>query len=112
MQPYTYVVESILNTGQLPVLIYNGQDDLIVTSPGTMSWVEKLNWPLADNFTATNFGLWTDNSGNVIGYKKRAGELELRIVNKAGHLVPMDQPNSAISMATDFIERCLNATKH
>jgi len=112
MQPYTYVVESILNKAKLPILIYNGQDDLIVTSPGTMSWVEKLNWPFAANFTATNFDLWTDLSQNVIGYKKRVGNLELRIVNKAGHLVPKDTPNSAIDMATDFIERCRNETKH
>lgn len=27
----------------------------------------------------------------VAGYWKRAGKLELRTVNNAGHLVPMDQ---------------------
>ena len=112
MQPYTYVVEAILNIGTIPVLIYNGQDDLIVTSPGTMTWVEKLNWVNATEFVNTNFDVWTDSQKNVVGYKKRVGNLEMRIVNKAGHMVPQDQPVNALDMATDFITRCLNTTKH
>lgn len=112
MQPYTYVVEAILNIGTIPVLIYNGQDDLIVTSPGTMTWVEKLNWVNATEFVNTNFDVWTDSQKNVVGYKKRVGNLEMRIVNKAGHMVPQDQPVNALDMATDFITRCLNTKKH
>jgi carboxypeptidase C (cathepsin A) len=37
-------------------------------------------------------------------YKKVAGNLEFRIVNKAGHLVPMDQPVAALDMLTQFVE--------
>jgi vitellogenic carboxypeptidase-like protein len=106
MQPCTNVVESILNNWNLPILIYNGQDDLIVTSPGTMSWVEKMNWVNGTTFAAQDFEVWNDEKFNTIGYKKRVGLLELRIVNKAGHLVPQDQPASALDMITDFIERC------
>lgn len=112
MRPYNYVVEDLLNKNTLPIIIYNGQDDLIVTNAGTMSWVEKLQWSGASEFTSMNFNLWTDAKNNVIGYHKRYGPLELRIVNKAGHLVPMDQPSSAIDMAYSFIERCLNSTSH
>ncbi len=36
--PETARVEYLLSKN-LPVLIYNGQDDLIVTNPGTMRWV-------------------------------------------------------------------------
>lgn len=111
MQPYTHVVEDILSRN-FPMIIYNGQDDLIVTNAGTMSWVEKLNWKNATDFVNTDYSVWNDTAGNVIGYRKRVGPLEMRIVNKAGHLVPMDQPASAINMAYDFITRCLNSTSH
>lgn len=36
---------------------------------------------------------------------KAAGNLELRIVNNAGHLVPMDRPEEALDMATSFVDR-------
>ena len=39
---------------------------------------------------------------------KRAGLLEFRIVNKAGHLVPMDRPVEALDMVTSFVQRALN----
>ena len=42
-------VEYLLNNG-IPVMIYNGQDDLIVQNPGTMRWVEELNYPDAEVF--------------------------------------------------------------
>ena len=111
MQPYTYVVEDLLDR-KLQMIIYNGQDDLIVTNAGTMSWVEKLRWTHAETFTGTNFEVWYDKNGGVRGYKKRVENLEMRIVNKAGHLVPMDQPESAIDLAYDFVARCLNSTAH
>jgi carboxypeptidase C (cathepsin A) len=41
MKPEITRVEEILYRG-LPVLIYNGQDDLIVQNPGTMKWVDRI----------------------------------------------------------------------
>ncbi len=34
-------VSYLLSKG-IPVLVYNGQDDLIVQTPGTMKWLERL----------------------------------------------------------------------
>jgi carboxypeptidase C (cathepsin A) len=39
----------------------------------------------------------------VVGYKKKVGNLELRTVNNAGHLVPMDQGEVALSMVDEFV---------
>ncbi len=39
---------------------------------------------------------------------KRAGLLEFRIVNKAGHLVPMDRPVEALDMVVSFVQRAMN----
>lgn len=38
MKSEVRIVESLLQK-KVPVLIYNGQDDLIVETPGTIKWV-------------------------------------------------------------------------
>lgn len=44
MMPYVDRVEYLLRQN-MPVLIYNGQNDIIVESPGTMRWVERIGYP-------------------------------------------------------------------
>ncbi len=39
----------------------------------------------------------------MVGSMKSAGLLELRIVNNAGHLVPMDTPEAALDLVTSFV---------
>lgn len=34
------------------------------------------------------------------------GLLELRTVNNAGHLVPMDQGEAALNMLNEFVAKC------
>lgn len=83
---------------KINVMIYNGQNDLIVESPGTFKWAEKIHYDDAEKYRATRFETWKVN-GKVAGYRKSVGLLELRTVNNAGHLVPMDQGASALAMA-------------
>ena len=45
--------------------------------------------------------------GKVAGFHKRVGNLELRTINDAGHLVPMDQGHHALFMARHFVSRSL-----
>lgn len=88
----------------VPILIYNGQDDLIVQSAGTMKWVEKLQYRDSQKFLDTDFSVWkVDNE--VVGSKKSAGLLSFYIVNNAGHMVPMDSPKAALNMASSFINK-------
>lgn len=84
------IVEELLYRG-VPVLIYNGQDDLIVQTPGTMKWVDRIFFSQAEEFRKKLFTPWKINN-KVVGAMKSAGLLEFRIVNNAGHLVPMDRP--------------------
>jgi carboxypeptidase C (cathepsin A) len=83
-------VEYLLSKN-VPVLVYNGQDDLIVQSAGTMKWVDKLRYANIEEFKSSLFTAWKIN-GKIVGSIKSAGLLEFRIVNNAGHLVPMDCP--------------------
>ena len=49
---------------------------------------------------------WKVND-KVAGFHKIVGHLELRTVNDAGHLVPMDQGKAAQHMMRDFVKRSL-----
>ncbi len=44
----------------------------------------------------------------MAGYYKSAGNLELKTVNNAGHLVPMDQGVNALEMVRAFTKKCLS----
>ena len=73
MQTETDRVAYLLHKG-LPVLIYNGQDDLIVTTPGTMKWVDNIYYAQAEEFRSKLFSPWTI-SGKMVGTIKSAGLL-------------------------------------
>lgn len=110
MQSSVESVEFLLQNGY-QLLIYNGQDDLIVTNPGTMTWVDRLNWSGSDKFKNSDFNIWRFSNNSVVGYSKRTSNLELRIINKAGHFVPMDQPVVAAAMVKEFIGNCTSSVK-
>lgn len=46
-------------------------------------------------------------NGKVAGFNKIVGKLELRTVNDAGHLVPMDQGENSLEMVKSFVQRSL-----
>ena len=48
------------------------------------------------------FSVWKVE-GKTVGYRKSAGLYELRTVNNAGHLVPMDQGPAARQLLKDFV---------
>lgn len=57
-------------------------------------------------FRDTLFTPWKINN-QVKGFYKRVGNLELRTINDAGHLLPMDQGEVALNMLNDFIKNAL-----
>jgi carboxypeptidase C (cathepsin A) len=82
-------LENLLATG-FPVLYYNGQNDIIVCTICTESWLDKVNysWNKNNEFYNEYFKTW--NTTTVAGYYKFKDNLNFATVNKAGHLVPMD----------------------
>lgn len=44
MKPVTSEVEKLLNTTAVKVVVYSGILDLICATPGTVKWVNNLNW--------------------------------------------------------------------
>ena len=66
-------VEFLLSKN-VPVLVYNGQDDLIVQSAGTMKWVDRLRYSKIDDFKKSLFSSWKIK-GKVVGSMKSSGLL-------------------------------------
>lgn len=97
----SYVVEKI------PVLLYNGQFDIIVNSPAAQNWINNLQWSGKQGFYGASFNSWILNNGTVAGFNKSYNNLHFSLVNKAGHLSPHDQLESTIEMLNSFISSTL-----
>ena len=51
---------------------------------------------------------WKINN-QVKGFYKRVGKLELRTINNAGHLIPMDQGEAALNMLDGFVQSAMQS---
>ncbi|XP_070160029.1 retinoid-inducible serine carboxypeptidase-like [Polyergus mexicanus] len=91
MKPVINIVEQLLNETCLNVFVYNGQLDLIVDTPGTLLWVEKLKWK--DGNTWKSSVRQPLVSEEIIeGFLKTYNKFWMYWVNRAGHMVPKDNP--------------------
>mmetsp|Transcript_26175 Transcript_26175/g.23032 ORF Transcript_26175/g.23032 Transcript_26175/m.23032 type:complete len:159 (-) Transcript_26175:146-622(-) len=87
----------------LRTMLYNGQDDIICNSPNQQNWVGKMSWSASNKFYDTPFQVWQYANETVAGLAKNTDALTFVIVNKAGHLAPMDQINTTTEMVRRFI---------
>ncbi|KAJ8667663.1 hypothetical protein QAD02_009326 [Eretmocerus hayati] len=91
MTPVDNLVEQLLDQTDLKVIVYNGQLDLIVCTPGTWSWINKLRWDYAQHWQASMPSPLVVNDV-IEGYHKSFDDLSFYWVEKAGHLVPSENP--------------------
>jgi vitellogenic carboxypeptidase-like protein len=89
---------------QIPVLLYNGQDDLAVNTPSAENWIAAMEWSGRDDYLKADKTIWKVN-GEVAGYVRTAKNLTQLVILKAGNLVPMDQPKNALDMVRRFINK-------
>lgn len=97
MKPVTDVVEEVLDNTDLQVVVFNGQLDLIVDSLGTLRWVDRLEWSGSSQWRSANREPLTIN-GVIEGYVKNAKNLYFYWINRAGHMVPTDNPAAATEL--------------
>ncbi|XP_077286830.1 retinoid-inducible serine carboxypeptidase-like isoform X1 [Arctopsyche grandis] len=89
MKPVTSVVESLLNETNINVHVYNGNVDLICSTPGQMVWINKLKSEATTIFqTALRRTIWVNNT--MEGYEKHGGKFALFWINVAGHSAPIE----------------------
>ncbi|XP_050456728.1 retinoid-inducible serine carboxypeptidase-like isoform X2 [Cataglyphis hispanica] len=91
MKPVINIVEQLLNETNLNVFVYNGQLDLIVDTPGTLLWVEKLKWKDANTWK-NSVRQPLISKEFIEGFLKTYDTFWMYWVNRAGHMVPKDNP--------------------
>lgn len=97
MKPVTQIVERLLNETSLNVVVYSGQLDLIVDTPGSLSWVQKLQWPGAEDWRNAVHEPLSVN-GMLEGYVKSSPQFSFYWIARAGHMVPSDNPYAALEL--------------
>eukprot|EP00873_Tetraselmis_striata_P026182 jgi/Tetstr1/446446/TSEL_033988.t1 len=99
MKNVTTDVDHLLDAG-LNVTVYNGQLDLICCTRGTELWLKSLKWGGAKKFgTATRMPLYVGTPGSNTGaFYKSYQNLAIFYIMNAGHMVPSDTPEMALSM--------------
>jgi len=88
---------------EIPVLLYNGDMDLICNMDGTSTWLSVLDWPYKAQFNSAKNVNWTIPGFGQAGYYRTASTLTQVVVTGAGHMVPYDQPRAAQDLVFRFI---------
>lgn len=106
-QAYAFLNESVMVSKKewlnrvldegIEVLIYNGNQDVIVHVPGMNRVVNSLKWSQRSQFEEAKrkkFWVWNGDSGRgeLAAYVAEGGGLAYAVVRKAGHMVPISQP--------------------
>ena len=99
----SYADEVLTCLRSTKVLIYNGQNDVVVNTAGVLQYLNSLNWNNIQQWKRAEKQIWTIH-GEVKGWAKTYGNLWFVLVNGAGHMVPGDQPNSAFNMIGHFLK--------
>jgi len=99
----------------VPVLIYNGDKDLLLNYLGTEQWLYEMSqgndeFSLIGNWQATPSNDFQVNS-NIVGKSQKSGLLTYIRIFNSGHLVPMDQPLVAKTIFDQFINGTLLITE-
>ncbi|XP_064395580.1 serine carboxypeptidase S10 family member 1-like [Halichondria panicea] len=87
------------------VVVYSGKEDYICNYLGGSEWTNVTQWKNQDEFEKASLVPWQDGEGEVFGQVKSGGGLSFVQVERAGHMVPMDQPIAAL----DILDHLVNS---
>ena len=101
-------IPELLDSGDVKVLIYAGDKDLICNWLGNERWTLAMKWGGKAGYNAAPVTPWTplnphDGTPVHAGEYREFANLKFLKVYDAGHMVPMDQPGVALQMLDDFI---------
>lgn len=102
MRNYDQLVPELLEDG-IRVLIYVGDQDFICNWIGNKHWVLNLEWSGKEGFNNQPDVLYKDDKGEEIGLMRSYKSFSFLQFFKAGHMVPMDQPEKSLYMFNDFL---------
>jgi carboxypeptidase C (cathepsin A) len=102
---YKYNITYLLDHTR--VLLYNGQNDIIVNTPSAENWIYSLGWTKSSQFLQSPKINWIVNK-TVVGTVKQLYPLTFVYVKNAGHMVPTDQPVNTLDMMRRWINNDTN----
>ncbi|GMH85518.1 hypothetical protein TrST_g10499 [Triparma strigata] len=103
----------LMESSDIKVLVYSGQNDIILGAPLTEQFLDGLEWQGADDYDATEKEVWrvdsdTEQGQNdpIAGYRKTVSKwgFTYAVVRGAGHMVPGDQPERSYDLITTFVD--------
>lgn len=93
----TWAIKEILDAG-IRLLAYSGKRDFICNYLGNAAWIENLDWQGKDGYKRAPMEDWYVHKGKHGGQFRHYGNLTFATVDEAGHMVPHDQPEAALTM--------------
>jgi carboxypeptidase C (cathepsin A) len=94
---------------KIPVMLYNGDCDLICNMDGTAMYAgSAVSWPGQQQYNQASNVSWNGPSGSAAGTFQSGGGLVRAVVYQAGHMVPFDQPANAQYLVWKFLSGQFN----
>jgi len=93
---------------KVPVMLYNGDCDLICDMDGTQTYASQIGWPGQSQYNSAPNTTWNGPSGSAAGTYQTGGGLVRAVVYQAGHMVPFDQPANSQYLMWMFLNGELN----
>jgi len=93
---------------KLPVLLYNGNFDLICNYFGTTQLMNSLQWTYQNDFISAKNKTWTTGAGARGGTYRTSHGFTQVVVENAGHMSPFDQPANLWDLVYRFINNGFN----
>lgn len=123
MQDFSPYILADLLEGGINTLIYAGDVDFICNYLGNQAWTYGLKWSGGDDFRAATVHAWKGaglarvggpltflqvyDAGKCIIYFSQSSDMRRLFTHLfssfSGHMVPADQPKTALDMITTFI---------
>lgn len=106
---FNYTVPYLLQN-KVRVLIYAGDMDFICNWIGNKMWLEELEWPGKTAFNSApdmQFFVSNGDAGGLVraaSHPMTGANLTFVQLYNAGHMVPMDQPESALFIINKFMQ--------
>ena len=98
-ESFSFYSETLLKYPNLNVWVFSGTDDAVLSTLGTMRWINKLKFTVDIKWRQ-----WKVNE-QVSGYVQKYKEgLVIITIKGAGHMVPQDQSASAFNLVNAFIK--------
>jgi cathepsin A (carboxypeptidase C) len=111
LKNYHTKIPDLLKSG-IRVMVYAGDVDYICNWLGNKKWTLALDWPHKADFNAAEDKPYMLQDGKTqLGRVRQSNGFSFVQVYQAGHMVPMDQPEAALTMLNDFLGDKLGGDK-